>query len=593
MEYKIVHKVSELPNFDKQLPVFSDIETDDLYGPLRMIQLYQPQTSPIVYILDIAPIGYDKDLYVHERLNVEDFVMSHWTIWYNSSYDLGTLNISPSLGIKHPDEVTKDIEYINKVDDLFYLVKIAYPEFMEFGLKKIVKKLSYTTDLYKGIETKEAVKGFVRGAYISQQAYRYAALDVYALSLIWEDKKIQLMRDNLSYIVDMRSQAYAMIYQQNGLLLDRKLWEDKLIVAKQKVIEYTKLLPAGFNPNSYVQVRKFLGTDKSDHEALVAFMGSGVDNAQDAEYIIELKKYKKQVTYLTSINFDRMYTKFNVAGAITGRFTSSGGSLVDGFNAQQIPRVFQDLFKQNTENTTVIDLDYSTVELRLACAMYDVSHMYKQFKEGRDLHIDMALVISDKTIAPDEFPNINHRNMLPWGDLNKEYLNEQNRNDAKSVNFGFVFGMSYKSYVPYAYTNYGVVISLEEAKDISKEYFKLYPELRIVHNHAWNNYKKPSYIVKTALGRRVKPKLGTDAINIPIQGSGAETVKLAVHYMVKTDPMCLKYIYNVVHDAIYERVNKSDEPYWSKIQRDSMLKAWDEISKTDSFKYKDVPMEVE
>jgi len=590
MQYEVINKVSELPNFDRELPIFCDIETDDLYGPLRMIQFYQPQTSPTIYIVDIAPFGYNKVDYYYELRQIEDFVMIHHTVWYNSSYDLGSMNISPSMGVKHPDEVTKDTKYEHKVDDLFYAVKTAYAEFMEFGLKKIVKKLPYTKGLYDGINTIDNPKGFVRGAYISKNAFKYAAIDVYALSLIWGDKKVQLViENNLAYKVDMMSQAYALIYQQNGLLLDRKMWEDKLSYAEEQVIKYTKMLPAGFNPNSYKQVREFLNTDKSDHEALVAM----IETRPEAEYIINLKKFKKQVSYLKSIEFDRMYTKFNAAGAITGRFTSAGGSLHDHFNAQQIPRDFQKLFTQDTDDTVVIDLDYSTLELRLAAAMYGVPYMYKQFKEDRDLHIDMAVIASEKEIAPDGYPDINHRNMLPWGQHDDRYLNEQERNDAKAINFGYVFGMSAKKYVPYAFTNYGIKVTLEESNTLRKKYFSLYPELTKIHNKCWDGYKKPSFYVYTALGRKVKPKLGTDAINTPIQGSGAETTKLAVHYLVKENPLALKYIYNVVHDAIYERVPRAEKDYWAKLQADSMLKAWTEISKTKAFIYKDVPMKVE
>lgn len=593
LDYKIIHKVSELPNFDKTLPVFSDIETDDLYGPLRMIQFYQPETSPTIYIVDIAPTGYSKEEWKHQLLSIEDFCMSHWTIWYNSSYDLGTMNISPSLGIKHPSEVTEDTKYNSRVDDLFYLVKITYPEFMEFGLKKIVKKLRYTSGLYQGVKTDEAVKGFVRGAYISSQAYKYAALDVYALSLIWQDDKIQRMRKNVSYRVDMESQAYALIYQQNGLLLDREMWKEKLEFATKEVEKYQKLLPPGFNPNSYKQVRALLDITKSAHEDLIEHKGSDSPTAKLAGYIIDCKKYMKQKSYLKSIEFDKMFTKFNVAGAVTGRYTSAGGCLVDHFNAQQIPRELQKLFTQDMGDTSVIDLDYSTLELRLACAIYGVSHMRKQFLEGRDLHVDMALVSSTKTIAPDGYPEINHRNLLPWGHQDDKYMNEKERNDAKAINFGYVFGMSAKSYVGYAYTNYGVSVTQQESTNLRTAYFKLYPELAKKHSEVWNNYKKPSYIVETALNRRVKPKLGTDGINIPIQGSGAETTKLGAIYLIRDNPIMLRYIFNVVHDAIYSRVPTVEKPKYEDLQRAAMLKGWTEISKARAFIYKDIPIEVE
>ncbi len=597
MEYEIINKISELPAFDKGLPIFSDIETDGLYGPLRMIQFYQPQTSQTIFIVDIAPTGYDKMEYQHELLSIEDFIMSHHTVWYNSSYDLGTLNISPDMGIKHPDEVTKDTKYVKKVDDLFYAMRTGYAEFMEFGLKKVVTKLRYTKDMYKGINTDDNPKGFIRGAYVSKNAFKYAALDVLALSLIWEDKKIQnVIENNMAYKVDMMSQAYALIYQQNGLILDRGMWEEKLEYAMQEVVTYTALLPRGFNPNSFKQVRAYLDTDKSDHEALVAYATSGKPKAIDAEHIIKLKKYKKQVTYLKSIEFDRMFTKFNAAGAITGRFTSKGGDLHDHFNAQQIPRDFQKLFTQDVGDTTCIGLDYATLELRLACSIFGSKEMYQQLKDGRDLHTEMGCLASHKDIPPkgfDEMPLDGEKGLIDWNHTHPKYLSIQERGEAKSINFGYVFGMSAKAYIPYAYTNYGIKVTMAESVAMRNQYFSMYPEFSALHSHIWNNYKKPNFFVYTPLGRKVKPKLGTDGINTPVQGGGAETTKLAAHYMIKEDPMSLRYIFNVVHDCIYTRVPTHSKDYWFEMQERNMLKGWTEISKCSIMKFKDIPMMAE
>lgn len=597
MEYIIYNSVSQLPTFDKSLPMFCDIETDDLYGPLRMLQVYQPSTNPNVFIIDIAPIGYNKNIWEVELLKVENFIMGHTTVWYNSSYDLGTLNISPSLCVKHPEEVTDDTTYTEKVYDLFYAVKSAYPQFMEFGLKKIVKMLPYTQNLYDNIEVKEAVKGFIRGSYVSRQAYEYAAKDVYALSLIWEDKHIQyVIKENLSYKVDMMSQAYALIYQQNGLILQREKWAEALTQSKKELVFWSAKIPAHLNVNSYVQVRKYLDIEESDAEALISYALSDKPLASQAEAIIKVKKYMKEVSYLTSVNFDRMITKFNVAGAVSGRFTSSGGALENGFNAQQIPRQFQYLFNDDTEDTTTIGLDYGTLELRIACALFNGTHMYKQLVNGEDLHEAMAIFTSGKTKHPNGLvpDTIRNEDGMDIENPNKQfYISKNDRQFAKGINFGYVFGMSAAKYTTYAFTIFGIKVSMEESTKLRNAYFTLYPEFAQRHKFIWDNYKKPGFYVETALGRKIKPKLGTDGINIPVQGTGAECTKLAVHYMVKEKPTILKYIYNVVHDATYTRVPKPEEKYWEDIQHRNMVKGWTEISKSKAFYFKDIPMPVE
>ena len=585
IDYIKVNSVDDLPNFDTTLPIFADIETDDLYGPLRMIQFYQPQTSDSVYIVDIAPIGYDKKVYEEEYQKLRSYILLHYTVWYNSSYDLGTMNISPALEAYGPKDISKYTEFKeNKVDDLYYAVKIAYANLQEFGLKKIVKRIRYLSDYYTDIDTDETVKRFIRGAYISEKSYKYGALDVFILSKLWEDKKIQnVIQNNLAYKVDMISQAYALIYQQNGLILDREAWKRELSDAYEREAKYMQLLPDGFNPNSFKQVRAYLETDQSDHNALIAYSMSDRAKAASAIHIIELKKAKKQISYLNSINFDKMYTKFNVYGAVTGRFTASGGCLDTHFNAQQIPRNYQYMFNNHTPDTSVVHADYATLELRLAAAIYGEPNMYKQLKDGEDLHSSMAMQVSGKKLSSD--------GILDWNTKSDEFITAKDRHEAKGANFGFVFGMSANTFVGYAYTGYGVSYTEEEAKDVRHKYFSLYPTIGKYHDNVWSNYKKPDFYVYTALGRIVKPKLGTDGINTPVQGSGAETTKLAVHYLVKDySPEALKYIYNVVHDAIYLRIPKGEEDYWSEALESSMKKAWTEISKTQLFKFKDIPI---
>ena len=162
------------------------------------------------------------------------------------------------------------------------------------------------------------------------------------------------------------------------------------------------------------------------------------------------------------------------------------------------------------------------------------------------------------------------------------------------LNVSVIFGMSAASFIPYAFTSYGIKYTKQQAEDVRSMYFRLYPEAMKLHNHVWNNYKKPKFVVHTALGRAIKPKLGTDGINGPVQGTGAETTKLAIHYLVKDYGIeCLQYIYNVVHDAIYMRVPVGTEDKWGEALETSMLKGWIEICKTDAFVYKDIPMQAE
>ncbi len=166
--------------------------------------------------------------------------------------------------------------------------------------------------------------------------------------------------------------------------------------------------------------------------------------------------------------------------------------------------------------------------------------------------------------------------------------------------------MSAGTYQQYAFTNYGLELDIKDAEDLRNRYFEKYTSIKAYHNKIWGEYSKASFVYTTALGRRVKPRLGTDAINGPVQGSGAETTKLATHWLIRADcerlgldyktewEQCevIKYIFNVVHDAIYLRVPKDAKDIWTKSLEVAMVKGWEEISKTPLFKYKDIPMPV-
>ena len=88
-------------------------------------------------------------------------------------------------------------------------------------------------------------------------------------------------------------------------------------------------------------------------------------------------------------------------------------------------------------------------------------------------------------------------------------------------------------------------------------------------------------------------RLGTDAINFATQGCIADTTKLSVHYLCREYPEAIKYIFNIVHDAIYLRVPKGDEQLWVDRVVIAMKKGWSEMCKFPMLKYKDIPMPVE
>lgn len=610
---KIVNATG-LENLSIEEPTFCDTEGGGLYIDIRLIQVYQPTKSEDIIFYDTDEINLEQ---------CKDYIRPLHTVWWNAPYDCGALNMTSA-----------------KIDDLQKAVKIAYPEFQEYALDIVAKKLGLG-HFYDGLNKKELQKSrFLPGAYLSHEQKRYAAVDVLILAEIWKDKKVQqVIQNNVAYKVDMLSLEYCVQYQQNGIPVHREnllkqMELNKSIVdenqakidkyIQEKFIEldsnydtcytidiqikdkktiyinsktktevtpdfistwkgkvfnkpwskweiFNSLRQTKLGVNSWQQLRLLFQSNDSDAPYLLRQISEGNELAR---WILDCKRAGKQLSYMESIKpFEKMYTKFKPGGAATGRFTADGGDLPNGFNAQQIPRKLKHIFGvPENGDKILVGADYSTLELRLAAAIYKDKNMYSKLMGGADLHAETAKAM------------IGHSNYT-----------KDDRQNAKPVNFGYTFGMGIATFIEMAFNDYGLVFSEEQAKTFRKKFFEAYPNIAAYHNNIWNAMQQGNYIYSTALGRRTMPKLGTDAINGPVQGTGAETTKLAIHYMCKENPDTVKKIINVVHDSITLCVDNTPEEieYWSELLKRCMVKGWTEISKTNIMYYKDIPMIVE
>lgn len=589
MEYKI-QEPDFVENHTNTSPVFCDTEGEGLYTNIRLVQCYQPEWSKDVYFYDTDKI---------DESEIKEGLKPLHTVWWNAPYDFGALNMTS-----------------HKFDDLLKAVKIAYPEFQEYSLDIVAKKMGLD-HYYDGLDKKKLQKAaFIKGAYLSYEQKRYASVDVLILAEIWKDAKVQdVIQNNLAYKVDMLSLQYCVQYQQNGMPIHRENLNKQIAENTKLVNEYQtkidnyiqqrfkeveadpdrttiytstwkgkdlnkewslydifdRLRQQPFKVNSYQQVRLLFQSTESDAPFLLRMAGDGSDLA---DWILNRRRYGKQLSYMELVKpYKRMYTKFSPGGAATGRFKADGGNLKDGFNSQQIPRKLKHIFGVSEDSGKIlIGADYATLELRLAAAIYKESEMYQKLMEGKDLHTETA------------------KDMIGHDNWTKE-----DRQNAKPVNFGFTFGMGIGTFIEMAFNDYGLIFSEDKAKEFKQKFFKANPNIANYHNDIWNKMNNGGYVYRTALNRRTMPKLGTDAINGPVQGSGAEVTKLAIHYMCKEDPEAVTKIINVVHDSITLEVDNTEESikYWSELLERNMVKGWTEISKCSIMHFKDIPMPVD
>lgn len=409
---------------------------------------------------------------------------------------------------------------------------------------------------------------------LSQTQLDYAATDVVKLPELYEKLKKQLIDNKLVSIAKLEFDCILAVVEMelSGFLLDAAKWEQHKIVAKEKLHEISDRLIGLFgniNFNSAQQIKTALSSagikvQKTDYETLAPLAAQ----YPEITTLLEYKKISSLINkflkgYLEKLNpvSGRLHSSFNQMGAETGRFSSNNPNL------QQIPRDkdIRSCFIAAPGNKLVI-ADYSQIELRIAAEISQDIQMIKAFNNGDDLHKLTASLVLGKPL---------------------EEVTKSDRQIAKSLNFGLLYGMGAEGLQKYAETSYGVNLSLEDAKSYRDKFFQAYRGLAKWHEAT----KKKLYAHKVTrsetLGGRKRDNIKgiTDMLNTPVQGTGADILKLALGELAKVLPDGVKLI-ACVHDEIILECPQGVVDEAAAILKEVMIKAGEKYLKT-------VPVEVD
>lgn len=250
----------------------------------------------------------------------------------------------------------------------------------------------------------------------------------------------------------------------------------------------------------------------------------------------------------TSSGTGRLYSTFRLAGTATGRLSSGGAEGSSGINLQQVPRDkrYKSLIAAH-EGYTLIELDYSQIELRVAASLAGEETMIEIYRERGDIHRETAIAVSGKA------------------DIDKS-----DRTKAKSVNFGFLYGMGARSFMDYSRDSYGVAVTLDEAEEARGKFFEKYRGLRPWHKRVKEEASKNGY-VKTLFGRvryldGVKYGKGSEkalalrqAVNTSVQSVASDCMILALGMIDRllVKPEYEAKIVATVHDSVLLEVPTS------------------------------------
>jgi DNA polymerase-1 len=236
-------------------------------------------------------------------------------------------------------------------------------------------------------------------------------------------------------------------------------------------------------------------------------------------WVLEYREYTKlKSTYVDALQIQvnpdtgRVHTSYNQTGSVTGRIASTDPNLQNIPIRTEVGRQVRKAFVA-APGCSLVAVDYSQIELRVAAHMAGDQAMLEAFQEGRDIHTTTAAAI---------------HNIPP------EKVSSQQRRDAKAINFGLIYGMS----------AFGLTqttdLTLAEAEQFVETYFQRFPGIKRYLDQIREQAREIGY-VETLLGRRrYFPRLATatnvnirrreerEAINAPIQGTAADIMKLAM-----------------------------------------------------------------
>jgi DNA polymerase-1 len=194
----------------------------------------------------------------------------------------------------------------------------------------------------------------------------------------------------------------------------------------------------------------------------------------------------------------RIYAHYHQLGTASGRMSCSA------VNVQQIPHApaYRRCLVPDPGNV-LICADHAQIELRIAAIIAGDETMLDAFRRGEDLHRLTAATISGT--APDQ-------------------VSAQDRQKAKAVNFGVLFGMQAARLVRYARKEYGVKLSLEEAQAVRDAWFQTYTGIAAWHTRL--AAIRGASETRTLAGRLRRGVLGlSELANTPVQGSASDGLK--------------------------------------------------------------------
>ena len=370
------------------------------------------------------------------------------------------------------------------------------------GLKQLSLKYTpygdYEKPMYDWIDEYCRRNGILKGSFtwdmIPFEVMKdYAAMDAVCTFLLFQKFENALTKNDRLYGVYkdilIRGCRFLTDIQDNGVPFDKERLQKSTVLMQEEIdqaIERLYEYPAvkefehsqgkDFNPNSTMQLRAllfdFLGLKPTGKKT-----GTGADST-DAEVLKELaeehevpqlvldirQKVKIKTTYLDKIypqldKDSRLRTGFNLHGTTSGRLSSSGK-----MNMQQIPRdnpIVKGCIRA-AEGKKIVAMDLTTAEVYCAAVLANDKALMEVFQSGGNFHSNIAKLVFNLPCEVDEVAEL-------YG---------TQRQMAKAVTFGIMYGAGPKKISEQVTKDSGKYFSTSEASEVIKDYFRQFSGLK-------------------------------------------------------------------------------------------------------------------
>lgn len=443
-------------------------------------------------------IKYDAVILARNGLRVQplsfDTMIAEWLI-NPTSRNLGLKNLAwVRLNVK----MTEIEELIGKGRNQRSMAEVSIHDAAEYAADDAVIPIRLQTELE--IELKE------------RQAEDLFNNIEMPLVQVLADMEMAGIRLNVEYLGQMSGELSERLGSINGQIYDA-VGEEFNLNSPQQLSEalFDRL---GLTPPD--RTRK---TSSGYYSTAVGTLEAMKGDHPVVDWVLEYRELSKlKNTYVDALPQQvnpitgRVHTSYNQAGSVTGRLASSDPNLQNIPIRTELGRRVRQAFISEPGNA-LLSVDYSQVELRIVAHMSGDETMLSAFQAGQDIHTATAAAIYE----------------VPIADVTKEQ-----RDRAKGVNFGLIYGMS--AFGLSRYTD----ITLAEAEDFVNAYFEQFPGVKNYLDGMKRQAAEQGYVetllgrrryflgLKTQTNRNIRNREEREAINAPIQGTAADIMKIAM-----------------------------------------------------------------